>query len=228
MKFSTGTPARLALALSFSLVLAACGNGGGGGSSAQNSGVAVPPVPGSATYMVMYQGNWLQKAVQPLPYIGQIGPESVRERRIFSAPDANGKITIEKQVEYFDSTITATDYTTVPYATLKTDTPFSAVYARTQTQASIFAGASHDVLTVTGVGSTVSATPGTAAPVAITQETVSGIPSWRVTFTSGRSVVQARNEGAGTIEIQLMTSAVNGVPNSELAINGFAQSFIKR
>jgi hypothetical protein len=226
MKFSTGTPARLALALSFSLVLAACGNGGGGSSS---SGAPVSPVPGSATYLTMYQGNWLQKTVQPMQFPqGIVGPESQRERRIFSAPDANGRITIENQIEYFDTTIAANDFTTVPYATLKTVTPFTAVYARTQTLPSIFSGASHDVLTVTGTGSTVSATAGTAAPAAITQETVSGVPSWRVTFTNGtKSVVQARNEAARTLEIAVMTSAVNGVPNGELAIYGFAQTFVK-
>ena len=225
MKFSTGIPVRFALALSFSLGLVACGNGGGGSSAQQNAGAPVTPsAPGSATYLAIYQGNWVQKTVQPLQFPqGFVGPESVRERKIFSAPDANGRIQIEIQTEYFDTTLAATDYTTVPYASLKTVIPLTAIYARTQTLAGVLGGASHDVLTVTRTASTVSAT-GTA----ITQETVSGVDSWRVTFPSGRSVVQARNEAGGTGEIGLMVSAVNGVASSELAIVGSIQSFVKR
>ncbi|MET0335552.1 MAG: hypothetical protein ABW190_14870 [Rhizobacter sp.] len=194
-------------------MLAACG----GGNDRED---AVP-----TNYLAKFQGTWRELCANPIPFsAGVWGPPSVRKKFAVSAPDSTGRVNFEIVEEFFDTTMTCWDTTATPYATVRTTTIATAVYAGRQSHPTTYGTAMHDVLALTRPASAVQAT-GTG----ISSVTVSGTPVWRITFSGGQTVDRNQQAPALTSSaLPLLKITVNNGEFYELGVPGNGQNFFQR
>jgi hypothetical protein len=195
-------------------VLAGCGGGG-------SDSASTPKV--DPRYLAKYQGSWIEQCASQISFPGGVfGPASMREKITISAPDANGKILIEQTTDFFDTTLSCYDQTTVPYATMTALRMLDATFARLEAQAGSPQLPAFDVLIVNQPESGVSAT-GTG----ISSQTVNGAEFWRVTFSDGRFHEESKVLPAASGELSLMPLEINGIPNSAIVLNSMSNIYLK-
>ena len=198
--------------LMISLFLAACGGG-------EDEKVSYP-----ANYLTKYQGTWIVQCSAQIPYgMNTFGPSSIREKIVFSAPDAAGKVTIEVIQEYFDTTLSCYNYTGTPYAVIKNILPLEALMDREASLPAFVGRANYDVLKVTQRASELSAT-GTG----ISSTSVNGTPAWRITFPDGKTVDRNAAVAAASGELALLIGLVNGGAIIELNVYGNTNRYVKQ
>lgn len=172
--------------------------------------------------MANYQGTWIEQCAHPIDTL-TYGGSSVREKVLISAPDATGKVKIQVIEEFFNSQLTCYDYSTQPFASVNILSPIEGVFDRVAILAGAVMPSAHDVLKVTQPVSTVEATGAGVTTVAL-----NGVPTWRITFGNGESSDRAKNANAGTGEIGLLLTTVNGVPRSQLSISGSNEIYVRQ
>jgi hypothetical protein len=204
------------------LIPAALLSGCGGGGGADSTTTSVPV----ATSLAKYQGKWVQQCAEPIPVAGGgFSAGSVRETLDISAPDGNGKVSIQSTEEFFGSVLACYDETTPAYANVKNVLPAEAVFARQQLLQANAGNATYDVVKITQRESDV-----TAVGAGITSVDVAGVATWRITFQDGSSTDREKRFAALSGELALLTSDLiaNGQLIAELRTYGGQQPYRKR
>jgi hypothetical protein len=220
--------------ITYLMLVAALSACGGGSDSASQPVIPVAPVVTTAPstpipsvpidYLKKYQGTWIQQCAEQIAFGSSpvvYGSASSRKKLVVSAPNADGKITIDAIEEFFDVTVACGDYASVPKVSLKESISTTGSFSRLVTL-TYFGPTVFDAVNLSQPESTVLAIGSGASKIV-----VNGVPKWKIMFSDGKSFEQDAITPAFNGEIAFLLTSVNTVGNV-IRIFGDASEYYKQ
>jgi hypothetical protein len=205
------------------VVLGAFSGCGGGGTSPSPSAPNAAPATGvPLDYLAKYQGTWIQGCKSIFYGGATYGPSASRKKFVISAPDAQGKISIDSIEDYFDTYVTCNSLTS-PKVSVKESISTTATFVRVQ---SLFlvGNENFDVLNLSQPQSAVIATGSGYSLV-----TVAGVQKLRITFSGGEALDIDAVTPAFNGEFPIFLGGFNGIGNAIYTYaEGITEAYVKQ